>query len=493
MGDGKPAAFAYDEVAYPAPILSMLTPDRLGAAGAMHGWRAPRPQTASYLEIGCGDGYNLIGIGAVTPEGRHVGFDLSSAAAARGATIAAAAGLANVDIQAGDILDYPREGEKFDYIVSHGVYTWIPQHVRPALLELIGRRLAPGGVAYVSFDALPAAAPKAYIHDFLMRELAGVEGLEARSEKAVRLLAMLKRNQRPESRLAGQLDQLINDLPDFEPGYFFHDWLAEFYAPVSLDAFGAAAAEHGLVRAGDAAMYDMFVGDLDDEARATVEACGDDIVRRSELVFALRGAHVFRREMLVRADAPPPRLEWSEAVRSLSFGYSGTREPVEDEAGAGFRYTFGPSNFVIVRDAATIGVIDELLDAAPDERMFDQLADATGLPPDMLGAILLKLGTMALIDVHATPQRFVTAAGDYPRAGALIRSMLMNGEVAISLRHRRLVEENIVSRTLMALCDGTRSRDELAMAMAELFDMPIDRAKIDEALTYFARHRMLEA
>lgn len=493
MSQGQAEAFAYDEVAYPAPVLSILTSDYLAAAGYMHGWRPPAPERASYLEIGCGDGYNLAGIGAVTPGGHCVGFDLSKAAVARGQAIVEAAGLRNVKISVGDIMDYPRSGKVFDYIVSHGVYTWIPQHVRPAMLELIAKQLAPGGVAYVSFDALPAAGPKAYIHAFLMRELAGIEGFEQRCEQAVRLLAMMKRNQRPESRLTVQLDQLINDLPQFDPGYFFHDWLAEFYAPISLEEFGAAAAEHGLVRAGDAAMYDMFVGDLDSEARAMVEACGNDMARRSELVFALRGAHLFRRELLVRADAPPPPLEWSEGVRLLSFGYSGNRETTEEEGKPAVRYTYGPKNSAVADDPNTIAVLDELHRWFPNERTFEQLLATTGVKVATLEKTLLQMGTTGIIDVHAMAQNFVTEPGEKPRVGQLIRSMLREGEEALSLRHHKLVEQNEMSRALVALCDGSRSRDELAATMAEMFDPTIDRTKIDAAIAYFAAHRMFES
>ena len=166
---------AYDTVAYPTAIVSHMTPDRIRAAGLLHGWSAPDPSAASVLEIGCGDGLNIIGMAAVAPRARHVGFDLSEHAIARGRALVAAAGLTNVTLEVGDILDWARKGERFDYIVCHGVYAWVPEPVQRALLGLIGAALAPGGVAYVSYDALPAAAPKVEIQRFLVRRTAGIE------------------------------------------------------------------------------------------------------------------------------------------------------------------------------------------------------------------------------------------------------------------------------------------------------------------------------
>lgn len=495
MNDVQPeTAFAYDAVAYPTPILPLPTPNRLAAAGLLHGWRAPDPSTASVLEIGCGDGFNLIGVAAVAPASRCVGFDLSGEAIARGQALGTQAGLQNVELHQGDIMDYPRSGPKFDYIVCHGVYSWIPQPVRPALLELIGARLAPRGLAYVSFDTLPAASPKAAINAFLLRQLEGMEGVEARVTGAARLLTLLARNQRPESRLKGQLDQLLNDLGSFDPGYFYHDWLAEYYAPVSLDAFGAEAAASGLRRVGDAAMYDMFTGDLDDEARAMVEACGDDIPRRSALLHMLRGSHVFRREMLVRADAPPPAVDWADAVRSLSFVYLGTREELpEGDGRIATRYSDGPEGFVVAREPALVATMDALLQHSPNELTFEQLLTITGLESEALANLLRGIATLTVIDAHATAQNFVTEPGDYPRAGQLVRAMMAAGSQAITLRHSKFVASHDATRVLLALCNGARSRDELVQVMSEQFDTPFDRTKIDGAIANFAAFRVFEA
>ncbi len=105
------APFAYDEVAYPTPILADQTPDQLGKSALMHGFRPADPRTASVLEIACGNGYNLIGVGAAAPASRCVGFDLSGSAIAVGRKLVGEAGLTNVDLHEGDILTYPHDGE----------------------------------------------------------------------------------------------------------------------------------------------------------------------------------------------------------------------------------------------------------------------------------------------------------------------------------------------------------------------------------------------
>lgn len=491
MTDGS--AFAYDTVAYPTPILAMQTPDRLRAAGLVHGWSAPEASTASVLEIGCGDGFNLIGIATAAPQSHCVGFDLSGEAIARGVELATATGLSNIDLHKGDILDYPHDGKKFDYVVCHGVYSWIPQMVRQPLLELIGARLAPGGMAYLSFDTLPASGPKAAINRFLLRELAGVTSLEQRVTGAVRLLQMLQRNQRAESRLSVQIDQLLNDLAGFDPAYFFHDWLAEFYAPVDLEQFGTDAAAAGLKRAGDAGMYDLFTGDLDEEARAMVEACGDDITKRCALLHMFRGSHQFRREMLVRIDAPPSAIDWADARQKLWFGYLGNRSVVDDEKGPATKYSDGPDGFVMARDADMITMMDCLLEVSPAELTFDQLRTRTGIGEQQLSDLLRGAVVLTLVDVHSTPQNFSLQPGDRPVASPLVRAMMVDGQQAISLRHSKFVANEEPTRVFLAACDGSRNRAQLADEMAAHYGDEVGPQLITDALADMVRFRLFQA
>ena len=126
----RASQFAYDRVAYPAYVVEGLAPNRLRAAALLHGWRAPDPLNASVLEIGCGEGMNLM------PSLRFRRTPARSASTFRPRRSSAAAawsrhaGSTNVDLHVGDALTYPRDGEKFDYIICHGVLSWVPEPVR---------------------------------------------------------------------------------------------------------------------------------------------------------------------------------------------------------------------------------------------------------------------------------------------------------------------------------------------------------------------------
>ena len=484
-GGARAPSFIYDEVAYPSTIIAAQTPDRIAAAGLLHGWKAPDPLRASVLEIGCGDGLNLIGIAASAPNSRCAGFDLSAPAIARGVELAAAAGIGNLDLHFGDILSYPRQGERFDYIIAHGVYGWIPAPVRQSLLELIAARLAPGGVAYVSYDCMPAAAAKASINKFLRRRVAHLRGPQAQIAAAMKLINVLAHNQRPDSRLAFDLQQAVARVGD-KPGYFFHDWLAEHYAPHFVADVGNAAAQMGLAIAGDVGLSDLYLDAFDGEAMTLLaDAAGH--AERLALIDMFTGDTIFRRSLLVRADAPPPAE--TDALGHLRFAFLGEREETD---GGDIAFRTGGGR-LLARAPAQRQLLDALADEAPGELTADALASRTGLAPETLEGLLRTFAAVGLIECHATPQTFVLDAGERPRTSRLIRTMMARGEAAITLRHARAESAFGSTRLLLTLCDGTRTRAELAQQLGALCNGDVSAEALDMALIELGGMSLLEA
>lgn len=98
---------------------------------------------------------NLLPIASGLPGARVVGIDRTESQVKDGRERADRLGLTNLDLRAMDILDVDDSLGSFDFIVCHGVYSWVPDAVREKLLEVCRANLAPGGVAYVSFNAFP--------------------------------------------------------------------------------------------------------------------------------------------------------------------------------------------------------------------------------------------------------------------------------------------------------------------------------------------------
>src|SRR5215510_543867 len=155
MNDATP--FAYDQTLYPGFPFSQTHPGRLATLAAFHGMQPVPPARCRMLELGCGDGGNLIPLAYQYPDGVFLGVDLSARAIEIGQNAVARLGLRNIDLRALDITEMTPDDGQFDYIVGHGVYSWVPPHVRAKMLSIFRNNLSRQGVAYVSYNCHPGS------------------------------------------------------------------------------------------------------------------------------------------------------------------------------------------------------------------------------------------------------------------------------------------------------------------------------------------------
>ena len=145
----------YDAVPYESLSFAQSHPARMSGMAKLFGLAAPPLATARVLELGCTYGGNLLPLAMRYPGAQFVGVDFSQVQIERANKSRDELGLRNVTFRQADIRDIAKESGQFDYIVAHGVYSWVPSDVQEALLELMGRHLAPEGVGYVSYNVYP--------------------------------------------------------------------------------------------------------------------------------------------------------------------------------------------------------------------------------------------------------------------------------------------------------------------------------------------------
>lgn len=145
----------YSELGYKSMPFPYTTPATLEAYAALVGVSAPNPKTARVLELGATYGGNIISQALFNPDATFVGIELSQEQVEKGNEVIANAGLTNVSLVQSDIASIGSEIGTFDYIIAHGVYSWVDDGVKDALLRLIDEHLAEDGIAYISYNTYP--------------------------------------------------------------------------------------------------------------------------------------------------------------------------------------------------------------------------------------------------------------------------------------------------------------------------------------------------
>src|SRR5262249_12745352 len=171
-----PGLTTYDQVPYDARPRYATHPDCLATLAVLLGMKPAPVDRCRVLEVGCATGGNLIPLAQALPQSTFVGFDLAPRQIEQGRRVAAAAGLGNIDLRPVGILDVDQSVGQFDYILCHGVYSWVGPDVRDAILRLCRDRLAPQGVAYVSYNTYPGWHLRAPIRDLMRYHVRDIPG-----------------------------------------------------------------------------------------------------------------------------------------------------------------------------------------------------------------------------------------------------------------------------------------------------------------------------
>src|SRR5437763_5023612 len=138
---------AYDIVPYTSLPFAQTHPDRLAALATLFSLDPPPLERCRVLELGCASGGNLIPMALTLPDAEFVGIDLSPVQIGEGQAVVAALGLANVRLSATSITDFDHGSGPYDYIIAHGVYSWVADAVQARMLEICERQLATKGIA----------------------------------------------------------------------------------------------------------------------------------------------------------------------------------------------------------------------------------------------------------------------------------------------------------------------------------------------------------
>lgn len=468
---------AYDDYLYDDHPFAETHPDRLAAIGALFGLLPAPPTACRLLEIGAGLGGNLLPLAAVLPGSTFVGIDLAARPIAIASAEAAEAALDNVQMLAADVRAFDAAPGSFDYIVCHGVYSWVPADAREAILRVIGRLLAPHGIAYLSFNTLPGWHLRGALRDMLRREV-GTHGTPeervARARAFLRFLATAPRSSGVHAFLHDEL-RVLDQLSD---RYIFYEHLAEHNHPQYVADFVADAGRFGLTYLADAFVPSMFPERFGVEATSAVAERARDQLEVEQSIDLLE-MRFFRRALLCRAEAPLDRRVSATRITRLVVSSAMIPSSTTPELGAGTPERFQrPNGTELTTDLPLLkAALAALAGCAPGGLPFETLLaqaraalDGAELSEDdraRLARNLLGLYTQGAIDVGAWQRPIASAPGAMPTASRWARLQARRGRKACTNLLHQSIAVDAFDRALLARMDGTRTVGALVAGALE--------------------------
>ena len=484
---------AYDAVPYESHPFPQSAPGQLAAIAHVFGLDAPAVSGARVLEIGCSAGGNLIPFAASHPLARVVGIDLSQVEIDHGRRMVQELGLRNLELLQGDIatMDLPALGQ-FDYIICHGVYSWVPENVQQAILAAFHTLLAAKGVAYISYNVYPGWKAKEIIRDAMMLRGGDRGTPQEKLSYARGMIDFLEEVAPADSVLARALADYRAESTYVRDDYVLHEQLARFNSPCYFLEFGRRAEPHRLAYVADAAPENMFAVNYGEKVSVPLlKECGhSQILVEQYLDFVVN--RTFRQSLLVHGERGPQisyNLDRSRFGRLHFAAWLPPRGGETQLDSSNQEYGEHGSRTLFTQEPAVKAAVDalsarwpwtlsrhELVDAVHARLVDGGLTPSAGLPDliDNLMGVLILQG-QARYRLHPVSPEPVPVP---LRLDETVRRMVeLTGDEGQASTFNVWHETHVLSaldRHLLPLLDGTRDRDALLDALlAALRDNPL--------------------
>jgi methyltransferase-like protein/ubiquinone/menaquinone biosynthesis C-methylase UbiE len=495
---------SYDVIPYPSGSRASSHPDRLATLATLLGMQPAPVERCRVLELGCGDGGNLLPMASTLSDSEFVGVDLAASAVARGAEAIRELGLTNVSLVVRNIMDLGQEFGTFDYVIAHGVYSWVPPAVRDRILGLIHELMRPQGVAFVSYNAMPGGHFRQMLREMMRFHVAGIPEPEKQLAQARSLLAMLARapNDAGDAYRTLMNAEITKAVTGWDHA-LYHDDLAEVSDPFYFTEFIGSASEHALQFLSEADFFEMSLSFLPEDMAGLLGELGQhDLVRKEQYLDFLK-CRRFRQTLLCHAGVTLNRAVDLGRVRQ--FRFASPARPVPDEDSDTGRVVFQhPNGSTLATDSPAVEAAMRAIGSRyPGSLDFDHLVAAAtaaartpaerGVSDEILAEALFRAFSTGVSGFVLREPQVTFDVGERPTASAWARWQSVRSERVTNLFHETVGVSNDAERRLLPLLDGTRDVASLAAALGAGSERTVPPTEDDvrDALRSLARAGLL--
>jgi SAM-dependent methyltransferase len=354
-------------------------------------------QTYRYLDLGCGYATTLLPLAAANPHAEFIGVDFMPEHVAFARRVTQRTGLKNVTvIEASfeDILQNPEQiGGPVDFVMMHGVYTWVSPQTRQEIRSILQNHVKPGGLVYAGYNAHPGWTQSVPIQHLLFQIASQHQGTSV--EKVIAAARFIKRLQEIDApvvkgiELPPSLKEAVEDPDKLQPwsaGYLAHEYLNEFWQPMFFTDICKDFAEAKLSYVGGVRMMDHVESSAwNAEQKALIAEFKNPIAAESIMDMLMPSG--FRRDVFARGHANLSDKHRHQRLMNTSFALTKPLSLIKPEFG--FR-----EHVVKINDALAEALATTLADGpASVAEIIQRLpAEYQDSEPAGIAAMLMDIG-----------------------------------------------------------------------------------------------------
>ena len=275
---------SYDEAPYKSKTFYYTQPGRQQMVLKLLGFKTPDLEKARVLEIGCSFGGNIIPFALENPKAEVIGVDLSSVQIEEGNRIIEYLGLENIRLIHQNVLEFDKKFGKFDYIICHGVFSWVNEEVQRGILNVIKNHLSENGSAILSYNTYPGWKNLEVARDVMLfrDEMLKNRGEQINEGNAVKYGRGAIEFLSQFSVLNEKIKTGITDITEKDDYYILHEYFEENNKPMYLYDFSKMLLEHDLIHVVDSDLMKTFPNISEEIEQKLTAECGDDNIAKEQ-------------------------------------------------------------------------------------------------------------------------------------------------------------------------------------------------------------------
>ncbi len=463
----------YDQVPYSSHPFPRTHPENLYTIARLFGITAPDYNKARILELGCADGGNIVPMAANLPESRFVGVDLSAKQIESGLDLVKDLGLDNLSLEHLSISDIDSGFGQFDYIICHGVFSWVDPGIQEKIFSICNRNLATSGVAYISYNCLPGWNFIKSIRDMMLYHVAGFDDPSEKAEQARSMLQFILDSQdKTEPAYAAYLKSEMDLLSRHRDAYLLHDHLEDINDPMYFNEFMEKASRHNLAYLGDTDLFTMFPENLEEAVAETIKKI-PDIVKAEQYMDFVRNRR-FRSTLLCHADLD---IQRNIDVNTIAQFHLTTlafpeKEPTPVEIEEGTPLTFSSGQVALkIRGRIPKTAMLILAECGRQPLSYEALCNETMLRTGVHhieyireqlteDLNLIRLLFAGMIHISSSKGAYTTTVADKPEVTRMARYQAGKGDIVTNQRHEATLL-NSAEQALIRYLDGQTNNGQL--------------------------------
>lgn len=470
--------FSYDVVSYPGIILPNAHPDRLAAIAQLYRMNPASAEKCRVLELGCGDGANLNWLAYNLPKSEFVGIDLAQNHIVEAKKNAEDLQLQNVTFLQEDVLKITEAVlGKFDYIIAHGLFSWVPDIVRQKILSLYNELLNPNGVGFISYNAYPGCYRRQIVNDLMRYYTQKFENPQEKVEQGIAFIEFLTENVK--SPVYHEILKYEFDSFGRRPAQnIYHDDLAEINQPFYFTEFISEAEKHNLKFLSESDYLFSHRTFLSQELTHTIENISQTVIEQEQYADFFESRR-FRQTLVCKKDVETKETINLSDLNELYVSSSlKPKSPTIDLSADSLKeFVSKKGEAVKIGHVLTKIVLMQLVNAGSHPIKFTDLINSSNeilksqgvsyedddldKEIEITATILLQLYSPNAIGFHTMKSKALDYISEKPLVSKFTRWQSAKTDLVANFYGVGLNIHDDFICTLLDLLDGTRTRGDL--------------------------------